>query len=112
VFDKLSERLQSVVDGLRGRGRLTEDNIADTLRQVRMALLEADVALPVVKSLIDAIKARVVGMEIDKSLTPGQALVKTIHDELIAILGEGARPINLRAQPPVVIFARGFARRG
>jgi signal recognition particle subunit SRP54 len=112
VFDKLSERLQSVVDGLRGRGRLTEENIADTLRQVRMALLEADVALPVVKSLIDAIKARVVGMEIDKSLTPGQALVKTIHDELIAILGEGARPINLRAQPPVVILLAGLQGAG
>ena len=112
MFDKLSERLQSVVDGLRGRGRLTEENIADTLRQVRMALLEADVALPVVKSLIDAIKARVVGMEIDKSLTPGQALVKTIHDELIAILGEGARPINLRAQPPVVILLAGLQGAG
>jgi signal recognition particle subunit SRP54 len=112
VFDKLSERLQSVVDGLRGRGRLTEENIADTLRQVRMALLEADVALPVVKTLIDAIKARVVGMEIDKSLTPGQALVKTIHDELIVILGEGARPINLRAQPPVVILLAGLQGAG
>jgi signal recognition particle subunit SRP54 len=112
VFDKLSERLQGVVDGLRGRGRLTEDNIADTLRQVRMALLEADVALPVVKTLIDAIKAKVVGMEIDKSLTPGQALVKTIHDELIEILGAGARPINLRAQPPVVILLAGLQGAG
>jgi signal recognition particle subunit SRP54 len=112
MFDKLSERLQGVVDGLRGRGRLTEDNIADTLRQVRMALLEADVALPVVKTLIDAIKAKVVGMEIDKSLTPGQALVKTIHDELIEILGAGTRPINLRAQPPVVILLAGLQGAG
>jgi len=112
VFDKLTERLQGVVDGLRGRGRLTDENIADTLRQVRMALLEADVALPVVKTLIDSIKARVVGMEIDKSLTPGQALVKTIHDELIALLGAGARPINLRAQPPVVILLAGLQGAG
>ncbi|MBC7983232.1 MAG: signal recognition particle protein [Candidatus Obscuribacterales bacterium] len=112
MFDKLSERLQSVVDGLRGRGRLTEENIADTLRQVRMALLEADVALPVVKTLIEAIKARVIGMDIDKSLTPGQALVKTIHDELIALLGAGTRTINLRAQPPVVILLAGLQGAG
>ena len=112
MFDKLSERLQGVMESLRGRGRLTEDNIADTLRQVRMALLEADVALPVVKTFIDAIKARVVGMEIAKSLTPGQALVKSIHDELIAILGEGARPLNLRAQPPVVILLAGLQGAG
>jgi signal recognition particle subunit SRP54 len=112
VFDKLTERLQGVVEGLRGRGRLTEDNIADTLRQVRMALLEADVALPVVKALIDGIKARVVGMEIAKSLTPGQALVKTIHDELIAILGQGTRSLNFRAQPPVVMLLAGLQGAG
>jgi signal recognition particle subunit SRP54 len=112
VFDKLSERLQSVVESLRGRGRLTEENIGDTLRQVRMALLEADVALPVVKSLIDAIKAKVVGLEIGKSLTPGQTLIKAIHDELIALLGEGQRPLNLRAQPPVVILLAGLQGAG
>lgn len=112
MFDKLSERLQGVIESLRGRARLTEDNIADTLRQVRMALLEADVALPVVKSFIDAVKARVVGTEIAKSLTPGQALVKTIHDELIALLGVGARPLNLRAQPPVVILLAGLQGAG
>jgi signal recognition particle subunit SRP54 len=112
VFDKLSERLQSVVDGLRGRGRLTEDNISDTLRQVRMALLEADVALPVVKTLIDAIKAKAVGLEIGKSLTPGQTLIKVIHDELVGLLGAGQRPINLRAQPPVVILLAGLQGAG
>jgi signal recognition particle subunit SRP54 len=112
VFDKLSERLQGVMESLRGRGRLTEENIADTLRQVRMALLEADVALPVVKTFIEAIKARVVGQEISKSLTPGQALVKTIHDELIVILGEGSRPLNLRAQPPVSILLAGLQGAG
>jgi signal recognition particle subunit SRP54 len=112
VFDKLSERLQSVVEGLRGRGRLTEDNISDTLRQVRMALLEADVALPVVKSLIDAIKGKVVGLEIGKSLTPGQTLIKAIHDELVSLLAADQRPLNLRAQPPVVILLAGLQGAG
>lgn len=112
MFDKLSERLQSVLEGLRGRGRLTEDNISDTLRQVRMALLEADVALPVVKTFVEAIKAKVVGLEIGKSLTPGQTLIKAIHDELVHLLGEGQRPLNLRAQPPVVILLAGLQGAG
>jgi signal recognition particle subunit SRP54 len=112
VFDKLSERLQGVLEGLRGRGRLTEDNISDTLRQVRMALLEADVALPVVKTFVEAIKAKVVGLEIGKSLTPGQTLIKAIHDELVHLLGEGQRPLNLRAQPPVVILLAGLQGAG
>lgn len=112
MFDKLTERLQGVVNGLRGKGRLTEDNIADALRQVRMALLEADVALPVVKSLIDSIKAVAVGAEFDKAFTPGQILIRTIHQELIKVLGEGVRPINLRAQPPVVILLAGLQGAG
>ncbi len=112
MFDKLTERLQGVMESLRGRGRLTEENIADTLRQVRMALLEADVALPVVKTFVDAIRGKVVGQEFDKSLTPGQMLVKLIHDELIALMGAGVRPLNLRAQPPVVILLARPAGRG
>jgi signal recognition particle subunit SRP54 len=112
VFDKLSERLQSVMEGLRGRGRLTEENIGDTLRQVRMALLEADVALPVVKTFIDSVKTQVVGMEIEKSLTPGQSLIRTIHETLIQVMGEGSRPLNLRAQPPVVILLAGLQGAG
>ena len=76
MFDKLADRLGKAVEGLRGRGRLTEENIADTLRQVRMALLEADVALPVVKEFIDAARARAIGAEVTQSLTPGQALIK------------------------------------
>ena len=112
MFDKLTERLQGVVDGLRGKGRLTDDNIADTLRQVRMALLEADVALPVVKSLIESIKASLVGTEFDKAFTPGQILVRSIHQELVRVLGEGVRPINLRAQPPVVILLAGLQGAG
>jgi signal recognition particle subunit SRP54 len=112
VFDKLSSRLASVVEGLRGRGRLTEENITDTLRQVRMALLEADVALPVVKQFIDAVKARALGLEIHKSLTPGQALVRVIHEELVRVMGEGVRPLNLRVQPPAVILLAGLQGAG
>jgi signal recognition particle subunit SRP54 len=112
VFDKLSTRLAAVVEGLRGRGRLTEENIGETLRQVRMALLEADVALPVVKDFIDGVKARVVGQEVHKSLTPGQALIKVIHDELVRVMGEGVRPLNLRTQPPAVILLAGLQGAG
>jgi signal recognition particle subunit SRP54 len=112
MFDKLTERLQGVIESLRGRGRLTADNIDDTLRQVRMALLEADVALPVVKTFVDSIRVKVPGIEISKSLTPGQALVRIIHDELIALMGEGVRPLNLRAQPPVVILLAGLQGAG
>jgi signal recognition particle subunit SRP54 len=112
VFDKLSARLSAVVEGLRGRGRLTEENIGDTLRQVRMALLEADVALPVVKEFIDAVKARAIGLEIHKSLTPGQALVRVIHEELVRVMGEGVRPINLRTQPPAIILLAGLQGAG
>jgi len=112
VFDKLSTRLSAVVEGLRGRGRLTEENVGDTLRQVRMALLEADVALPVVKEFIDAVKARAVGLEIHKSLTPGQALVRVIHEELVRVMGEGVRPLNLRTQPPAIILLAGLQGAG
>jgi len=112
VFDKLSSRLAAVVEGLRGRGRLTEDNIAETLRQVRMALLEADVALPVVKDFVDGVKTRAVGLEIHRSLTPGQALVRVIHEELVRVMGEGVRPINLRTQPPAVILLAGLQGAG
>jgi signal recognition particle subunit SRP54 len=112
VFDKLSSRLSSVVESLRGRGRLTEENIADALRQVRMALLEADVALPVVKSFIDAVKARAVGLEIHQSLTPGQAFIKVIHEELVRVMGEGVRPLNLRTQPPAVMLLAGLQGAG
>ena len=112
MFDKLSARLAGVVESLRGRGRLTEENIGDTLRQVRMALLEADVALPVVKDFIDGVKRKVVGQEIQKSLTPGQALIRIIHDELVRVMGEGVRPLNLRAQPPGVILLAGLQGAG
>jgi signal recognition particle subunit SRP54 len=112
MFAKLTERLGKAVDALRGRGRLTEDNIADSLREVRMALLEADVALPVVKRFIDAVKAKAVGTEVVGSLTPGQALIGVIHDELVAIMGGSAQSFDLRHSPPAVILLAGLQGAG
>ena len=112
MFDKLTERLSGAVNALRGRGRLTEENIADALRQVRMALIEADVAVPVVKSFIDAVKARALGAEVQSSLTPGQVFFKILHDELVAVMGEPAQGLNLRAQAPVVVMLAGLQGAG
>ena len=86
MFEKLSSRLTSIFSGLRGRGRLTEENIKQALREVRMALLEADVAVPVAKNLVEKIRTRAVGKEVAASLTPDQALVKIVHDELVDTL--------------------------
>ena len=96
MFDTLAARLGQAVDSLRGRGRLSEDNIADTLRLVRMALLEADVAVAVVKAFIDAARARAIGAEVTRSLTPGQAVIRIIHEELTRVMGEPGRGLNLR----------------
>ena len=112
MFDMLSERLGKAVDALRGRARLTEENVADTLRQVRMALLEADVAVPVVKAFTDAARARAVGAEVAKSLTPGQAFIGVIHQELARVMGEPGRGLNLRAAPPVVVLLAGLQGAG
>jgi signal recognition particle subunit SRP54 len=112
MFDNLSGRLSSAVKNLTGKGRLSESNIKDTLRQVRLALLEADVALPVVKSFIERIRERTLGEEVGKSLTPGQALVKIIHAELVTILGSDTVPLDLNAQPPVVVFLAGLQGAG
>jgi len=112
MFDNLSGRLGDAARSLTGKGRLTESNIKDTLRQVRLALLEADVALPVVKTFIERIRERAVGEEVSKSLTPGQALVKIIHGELVAILGTTNTPLDLKAQPPVVILLAGLQGAG
>ncbi len=112
MFDNLSDRLSQAARNLSGKGRLSESNIKDTLRQVRLALLEADVALPVVKSFIEKIRERAVGEEVGKSLTPGQALVKIIHSELVVILGSDTVPLDLRAQPPVVILLAGLQGAG
>jgi len=112
MFDHLSDRLSQAARNLSGKGRLSESNIKDTLRQVRLALLEADVALPVVKSFVERIRERAIGEEVGKSLTPGQALVKIIHSELVAILGSDTVPLDLRAQPPVVIMLAGLQGAG
>jgi signal recognition particle subunit SRP54 len=112
MFDQLTERLGTALRTLSGRGRLSEDNIADTVRQVRLALLEADVALPVVKSFTDAVKARAVGTEVIKSLTPGQAFIKIVHEELTSLMGEASTGLNLRAQRPVVIMLAGLQGAG
>ena len=112
MFDKLSSRLAAVVEGLRGRGRLTEDNIAETLRQVRMALLEADVALPVVKDFVAQVRERALGQEVAGSLTPGQALVGVVFDELQALMGEANVPLDLAVTPPAVILMAGLQGSG
>lgn len=112
MFSNLSERLTRVIKNLSGRGRLTEDNIKDTLRDIRMALLEADVALPVVKYFIDHIQTKAIGTEVMDSLTPGQALIKLVHDELIIMMGEHCDQLNLATQPPAVILMAGLQGSG
>jgi signal recognition particle subunit SRP54 len=112
MFENLTDRLTQTLKRLRGQGRLTEENIQDTLREVRMALLEADVALPVVREFIERVRARAVGQEVLQSLTPGQALVKIVHGELIAVMGEANDELNLRTQPPAVILMAGLQGSG
>lgn len=112
MFDNLSQRLQATLKRLRGEGRLTEENMRDALREVRMALLEADVALPVVKDFIDHVRAKAVGKDVLTSLTPGQALVKVVHDELVALMGAANEQLNLAVRPPAVILVAGLQGSG
>ena len=112
MFDQLTGRLGAAVAALRGRGRLTDENIADTLRQVRVALLEADVALPVVKRFIDAVRERALGSEVSASLSPGQALIGILHRELVAVLGGGGAGFALNVQPPLVVVLAGLQGAG
>jgi signal recognition particle subunit SRP54 len=112
MFQNLSERLSHTVKRLRGQGRLSEDNIKDTMREVRMALLEADVALPVVKAFVEKVRERAVGQEVMKSLTPGQALVKIVNDELVALMGEASDELQLNVQPPAVVLMAGLQGSG
>jgi signal recognition particle subunit SRP54 len=112
MFENLTGRLAGVVKNLRGQARITETNIQDTLRQVRMALLEADVALPVVKQFIDAVKIKALGAEVLQSLTPGQALIGIVHDELARLMGGDTSDLNLAAQPPAVILMAGLQGSG
>ena len=112
MFNHLSERLNKVIKNLTGQGRLTEDNIKDTMRDIRIALLEADVALPVAKEFIEGIQSKALGKEVMESLTPGQVLIKLVHQELIAVMGEYNAELNLRATPPVVILMAGLQGSG
>ena len=112
MFENLSQRLGGVIRNLRGQARLTEENIKDALREVRMALLEADVALPVVRDFIDRVRERAVGQEVLKSLSPGQALVKVVHDELVTTMGRANDALDLAAQPPAVILMAGLQGSG
>ena len=108
----LTEKMSRLVKEMRGQARITESNVTDMLREVRMALLEADVALPVVRDFITRAKDKALGQEVVGSLTPGQALVGVIHRELIATMGEGVSDINLAAQPPAVILMAGLQGAG
>ena len=112
MFESLTQRLSGTIDRLRGRGRLTEENIREATREVRIALLEADVALPVVQALIERIKVRAVGQEVLKSLTPGQALIKVVRDELTAVMGSTAADLNLNVPAPAVILMAGLQGAG
>lgn len=112
MFDNLTERLGRTLDRLRGRGRLTEDNIRESLRDVRMALLEADVALPVVRDVIERIRVKAVGQDVLKSLTPGQELIRVVRDELTSLMGEVNSELVLNVSPPAVIMVAGLQGSG
>ena len=112
MLDNLTQRLARVMKTLRGEARLTEDNIADALREVRLALLEADVALPAVKAFIAAVKEKAVGEEVIGSLSPGQALIGVVHRELTALMGEAHDGLNLATQPPAIVLMAGLQGAG
>ncbi|MGF1807359.1 signal recognition particle protein Srp54, partial [Aliivibrio sifiae] len=112
MFDNLTDRLSKTLKNISGKGRLTEDNIKETLREVRMALLEADVALPVVRDFVKRVKENAVGVEVSKSLTPGQEFIKIVQSELEAIMGDSNEALNLACQPPAVILMAGLQGAG
>jgi signal recognition particle subunit SRP54 len=112
MLDNLTQRLARVMKTLRGEARLTEDNIADALREVRLALLEADVALPAVKALIAAVREKALGEEVIGSLTPGQALIGVVHRELTHLMGEAHKGLNLATQPPAIVLMAGLQGAG
>ena len=112
MFDTLSNRLSGVIKTLKGHARLTEDNIKDAMREVRMALLEADVALPVVKAFVNQVRERAMGQEVMGSLTPGQAVVGVVHEELVKLMGEQNDSLNLAAVPPAIVLMAGLQGAG
>ena len=112
MFDNLTDRLGKTLKNLRGQGRLTEANIQDAMREVRMALLEADVALPVVSAFIDKVKERALGQEVQASLSPGQALIKVVQAELESVMGTQNEELDLKANPPAIILMAGLQGAG
>ena len=112
MFENLSDRLTKTLKNISGRGRLTEDNIKETLREVRMALLEADVALPVVRDFVNQVKERSVGIEVSKSLTPGQEFLKIVRKALEDAMGEANEELALNVQPPAVVLMAGLQGAG
>ncbi len=112
MFQSLSDRLSGTLRSITGKSRLTEDNIQETMREVRMALLEADVALPVVKDFVDAVRQRALGQEVMKSLSPGQAFLRIVQAELEAMMGSANEGLNLATAPPAVILMAGLQGAG
>ena len=108
----LTDRLSKTLAQLRGRGRLSDANITEALREVRMALLEADVALPVVRDFIDRVRERAVGQEVIKSLSPGQEVIRIVRDELTSLMGEANEVLNLQVAPPAVLLVAGLQGAG
>src|SRR5262244_1556634 len=112
MLDSLTNRLTGIFDRLRGYGRLTEQNIVEALREVRVALLEADVNFKVVKGFVERVRERAVGQEVLRSLTPGQQVVKVVHGELVSLLGESAHRLGMAPRPPTVIMLMGLQGSG
>lgn len=112
MFESLTERLGKTLSNITGKARLTEENIQEALREVRVALLEADVALPVVKDFIASVKERALGAEVSSSLSPGQVFIRIVNDELVSIMGAGEGDLNLAVQPPAVILMAGLQGAG
>ena len=112
MFENLTKRLTDTVGKLRGQGRLTEDNIQDALREVRMALLEADVSLPVVKAFIERVRTEAIGKEVIENITPGQAFIKVVQDQLVHLMGDENQDLQLNSQPPAVVLVAGLQGAG
>jgi len=112
MFETLSDRLSGILDKLTRRGALSEADVAEAMREVRRALIEADVALDVVRSFTDRVKAKAVGQDVVRSVTPGQMVIKIVHDELVHTLGSDAQGIDLAATPPVVMMLVGLQGSG
>ncbi|MCS6758541.1 MAG: signal recognition particle receptor subunit alpha, partial [Candidatus Devosia euplotis] len=112
MFESLSDRLGKIFDGLRGRGALSADDVDAALREIRRALIEADVSLEVVRAFVEQVKDRAVGAQVTRSVTPGQQVIKIVHDELVAVLGETTIAIDLNARPPVTLLMVGLQGSG